>query len=231
MLKNLLKIKYNRSSVLKERGMTLVELMVVLAIFLIVAGLTVFDYGRFRSAVSLQNLADDIALSVRLAQSYAIGVENAINTFSNGYGIHLTTIKDQPAIAGSNKSFVIFADIPDINGIQNKFYDYDQGGASSTVCNVTTLEAGSECFNFLTITSNDTIASLCPNSDPETCSTNASVDITFLRPNPNAYICLYEEGGGTCSQSLTSIDIKVENTLSKEIKTITVSNVGQISIQ
>ena len=61
MFKRLNKNKYNR-------GMTLVELIVVLAIFMIILGLTIFDYSSFKSTTTIQNLADDIALTIRKAQ-------------------------------------------------------------------------------------------------------------------------------------------------------------------
>ena len=38
--------------------MTLVELMVVLAIFAVVTSLTIFDYGSFRTSVSMQNITN-----------------------------------------------------------------------------------------------------------------------------------------------------------------------------
>ena len=93
----------------QKSGMTLIELMVVLVIFIIVAGLTIFDYSKFRSTASLQNLADDIALSVRRAQNYAIGVKGSQSSFSNGYGIHFLTtpLNGADVRAGSNKTFII----------------------------------------------------------------------------------------------------------------------------
>jgi prepilin-type N-terminal cleavage/methylation domain-containing protein len=181
MHKNTTRNKYNR-------GMTLVELLVVLAIFIIVAGITIFDYGRFRSTVSLQNLSDDIALSVRRAQGYAIGVESSLNTFSNGYGIHLSNVKSaDTSLSGTSKSFVIFADIADGKGDRNKFYDYDPS-VTSLICNLTTLQTGNECLDFLSITSNDQIIKICPNGDVNNCLHRGYVDITFIRPNPNAFI-------------------------------------------
>lgn len=167
--------------------MTLVELLVVLAIFVLVAGLTIFDYGKFRSNVSLQNLADDIALSVRRAQGEAIGVGSSLSSFSNGYGIHFSTstIPLNP-LSGSNKLFVLFNDIADRSGTPNKLYDYDPSSRSS-LCDATTLRSGNECLDLLNITSADEIAFICPNGDVNNCTANYA-DIVFLRPNPDACI-------------------------------------------
>jgi prepilin-type N-terminal cleavage/methylation domain-containing protein len=219
--------RYARRRASYRKGMTLVELLVVLAIFLMVAGLTIFDYGSFRSTASLQNLADDIGLSVRRAQSKAIGVGNSsLLTFANGYGIHFSTdrIPAHP-LAGSSKSFIIFNDIADSSGIPNKIYDYDSG--ASGTCDASTLRQGNECVDLLNITTNDKIEAICPNSDQNRCA-EGSADITFLRPNPDAYICV-NTTGEECA--LKSVDIVIKNIQSGSTKTITVSNAGQINIK
>lgn len=84
MFKKFKKIKYNS-------GMTLIELLVVLAIFAIISGITMFDYASFKSNVSLNNLANDVSLSIRKAQSYAIGARGNSGSFSEGYKIHFST--------------------------------------------------------------------------------------------------------------------------------------------
>jgi len=194
-----------------NKGMTLVELMVVLGIFILVAGLTMFDYSRFRSSVSIQNLADDVALSIRRAQNYAIGVQNTGADFSRGYGAHFTTAGSLP-LAGSAKSFVIFNDAN-----SNNKYDYD----SSSNCGSATVSVSNECLDLLTITSTDQIADICPGGS---CGAS-DVDIVFTRPDPDARIC----SGGDCSYS--SVDIIVRDIRNEVTKTITVSSVGQISIK
>ena len=215
-------LKYNsRSSA--QAGMTLVELMVVLAIFAIVTGITIFDYGRFKSSVSLQNLGDDIALSIRRAQNYAIGVRSSSSVFTNGYGIHFSTANPDPSNvrAGSNKAFIIFNDLP----VANKNYDYSQ--TSDAVCGSIALSSRDECMDILKITSNDVVSAICPNGS--NCSSGYA-DITFLRPNPDAYICVGSIGG-PCGDKISSVDIVIENSQSHDKKTISVSNVGQISIK
>lgn len=212
-----MKIKYNK-------GMTLVELLVVLAIFLMVAGITIFDYGRFRSTVSLQNLADDVSLSVRRTQNYAIGVRSGQSSiFSNGYGIHFSTATpaSNDARAGSNKTFIIFNDLPSANHV------YNYPVSSNTTCNASTLASGDECIDMLSITSNDIVSAICPNGS--SCTTGYA-DITFLRPNPDAYICTGAIGGG-CSGPISSVDIVVKNNQSLATKTITISSIGQISVR
>ena len=184
-----------------------------------VAGLTIFDYGRFRSNVSLQNLSDDVALSVRRAQNYAIGVHSSESAiFSVGYGIHFTTAAPvaMNARSGSSKTFMIFSDL-------NKNNQYDYPISSSVACNSSTLSAGDECLDMLNIATTDTISAICPNG--ANCA-DGTADITFIRPNPEPTICI----NGSCA-GYTSVDIKIRNTESGETKIISVSNVGQISIK
>jgi prepilin-type N-terminal cleavage/methylation domain-containing protein len=216
-----------------QKGMTLVELMVVLAIFLMVAGITMFDYSKFRSNVSLQNLGDDIALSVRRAQNFAIGVKSSQSTqFDKGYGIHFSTATPDSnnVRAGSNKAFIIFNDIT-----VNKNYDYT---TTSVACNMTTLTGTNECIDMLNITSGDTVSAICPNGNGDgvtNCiSGSAYADITFIRPNPDASICTGTISGGiqsACSVPVSKVDIVIKNTQSQNIKVISVSSVGQISIR
>src|ERR1035437_8584732 len=139
MFKNFHKNKYNS-------GFTLVELLVVIFIFMIITGITIFSYGKFNSSLSIQNLADDIALSVRRAQGFAIGVRGTGSSFTDGYGIHFTANPNSPLNAGSNKAFILFTDM----GITpNKKYNYDSSGK----CGSPT--SSNECMEVLSITSAD----------------------------------------------------------------------------
>ncbi len=142
----------------------------------------------------------------------------------NPTGTSTSRIPAHP-LAGSYKSFIIFNDIVDSSGNPNKAYDYDSG--ASGTCDANTLRAGNECVDLLNITTNDEIEAICPNSDPKRCSAG-SVDITFLRPNPDAYICA-DTTGQECA--LNSVDIIIKNIQSGNTKTVTVSNVGQINIK
>lgn len=225
MHKNIFKNKYkHQKDITTQSGMTLVELIVVLALFMIVASLTIFDYGKFRSNVSLQNLGDDIALSIRRTQNYAIGVHSSQSSvFADGYGIHFSTATPDlnNVRAGSNKTFIIFNDLN-----KSKVYDYT---STPTTCNGDTLTSSDECIEMLNITSNDYIYQVCSTSGGvPTCTSTGSVDISFFRPDSDAYIYFCN---GSCSLGSTSASIVVKNLESGNTKTISISNVGQISIQ
>lgn len=50
------------------KGFTLVEFIVIMSIFAIMVGVVLFNFAGFRSTVTMENLAHDIALSIRQIQ-------------------------------------------------------------------------------------------------------------------------------------------------------------------
>lgn len=202
MFKKLRKSKYNG-------GMTLVELMVVLGIFLLVTGITIFDYNSFRSNISLQNLADEVALSVRKAQSYAIGARSASSgAFSDSFGVSFSTSSEFEENIPNIKSFVIFADL-------NEDGEYN----SSEYCGV----ADSECLEVLTIRTEDVINNISGEYIDDDVN---SLDIIFTRPNPDANF--YQEG---YQKETQFVSVEIKNTRTEKLKNIIISNTGQISIE
>ncbi len=221
MFNKMNKIKYN---FFLNHGFTLVELMVVISIFLIMVGVMLFDYGSFRSNVSLQNLSDDIALAIRKTQGFAIGVHGlgTGNDFknSNGYGIHFLTDNYNSAdpLAGSKKSFLIFYDLDDDD-------EYDSG--SGINCG----ESGSECVELFNIKTSDIIKSIEVFIGSGSIKLSTSfIDIIFKRPNPKAYFCT----NGVCDKNITRINITISNGQEgdkEKTRTISIQNTGQISVQ
>lgn len=210
-----------------NRGVTVIELIVVVFIFTIISSITIFNYSSFRSSASIQNLADDIALSIRKAQGYAIGVRGYNSIFS-GYGIHFT-LKTQPdtPYSGSNKSFVLFANISD-----PKVYNYS---TMSPSCGDPITE--NECLEVLNITSSDEISAIkigLDNDEVIDAGAEGMVDIFFNRPNPEPTFC-YMDGvadiPGSCDQSsgISYVVIKITNRDGTS-KAVSIWNNGQISV-
>jgi len=235
--------KYKFKYYSNQSGMTLVEMLVVIAIFMIVSSIVIFDYGKFRSTASLNNLSDDIALSIRKVQNYAIGVKSSRSgNFDYGYGIYFTTETYGPLnitrrgeepvkqIVTPKKDFFIFSDLN-----KNKRYD---NTSDSTSCSLTN-NPNNECIEKLTINTNDYIDQICAvttsgglnfgwNTTP--CSTNAVTHISFVRPNPDAFI-YYCDGYETFCYTASSVSILIRNKENKNsLRTIFISNLGQISI-
>jgi prepilin-type N-terminal cleavage/methylation domain-containing protein len=143
-----------------NKGFSLAELLVVVAIFLILTSVVLINQNRFSSDTNITNLAYQVALSIREAQIYGIsvrGTQFAPNKFDTAYGIHFDL--------ASTTSYFLF---PDLNkdGIYNP----------STEIPLTTYK----------IENGVTLSSI--NIRPPEAKLITSADITFKRPNPEALI-------------------------------------------
>ncbi len=61
-----------------SQGFSLVEFIVILTLFAIMASVTTFDYQRYRSKIERSNFATDIALAFRQMQIYGISSSNRL---------------------------------------------------------------------------------------------------------------------------------------------------------
>jgi hypothetical protein len=136
--------------------------MVVTGIFMVLSAIVLSTNARFGNLVVLQNLAHDMALSVRQAQVYGIAVRRyqGVN-FDVGYGIHIT----QPA-EDAQSTYVLYGDVNQ-NGV------YDSGETVTS----TTLNGGFR------------IADICARAQSgiETCNLT-QLSMLFRRPEPDAMI-------------------------------------------
>jgi len=206
-----------------KAGFTMIELMVTVSIFVVVTTVILASYPKFSSRIILEDVAQQVALSVRQAQTYGLSVKEfgAGNIFP-GYGIYF------PSLANDNKSFTIFADI---NG--DKKYNL-------TGCGI----VGSECLDKFTIQSGERIYALCVNlkndgiaafstiddlAGVNNCVSINSLHISFTRPNPDATITAYL-GGANYDSSYSDAEIVVASPRG-EVKTIVVWLTGQISVE
>ena len=99
-----------RKKIPKNKGFSLPELLVVAAIFVILTAIVLFKNQQFNNTITLQNLAYEIALSIRQAQVFGLSVTEAPTGFDNAYGVAF--------IAGDG--YVLFSDAD--GGL-----DYDSG--------------------------------------------------------------------------------------------------------
>ncbi len=68
-------------------GFTLIEMLVTVAIFALISSVIITRNSKFDDEVLLTNMAYDVALSVRKAQSYGINVRTDQGGFDDPYGI------------------------------------------------------------------------------------------------------------------------------------------------
>lgn len=210
-----------------QKGVTLVELLVVIAIFSVVSSILVFNYSDFSTNVSIRNLSQDIALTIRKVQTYATSVQSIENTNLNtnsfpAYGISFSLDATSTTFEPNVKKFVVFADIPDgMTGAPNKRYD-----GNGTCGNP---EFGAECLESISINSADSIVGFC--TDVTGCISSGSVDITFRRPVPDVIICYKGSSSDSCQPStISNLDIVLQSAKGLR-RTVSLWNTGQISIK
>ena len=202
-----------------HKGLTLIELMVVVSIFIIISGMVILNGTDFKSNTSLENLTNDIALALRKAQGYAIGARgfesNGDKIFTNKYGIHFSTadLNSNNKISGSNKYFIL-------SSSSDEIYDVPLGNDCST----------GECVELFNLTGLNKIKSISYNNGS---SYNAeSMDITFTRPGAEATFCYKVSNICKDKDTISSVSIVISNGRvgnAEKTRIITVQSTGQIS--
>ena len=177
---NIVFYKKNNNKI-KNRGFTVVELLVSVVIFAFMTAFLVSKYGSFNQSVLLTNLAYDVALTIRNAQSYGLNVkskptagENFSSDFSRPYGVYFNS-----GISPLNTSMIFFADV-NANGI----YDDD---TIDCVISTYKIKRGS-IVSFLCVGSGPCSSSPSPSPSSSPSPGASTLNISFKRPNPNAII-------------------------------------------
>lgn len=157
-----------------NKGMTYVELIVVLSISGIIAGVSLFNYKEFQIKVDMKNLANNIALKITEAQKNSIsGKFPLISQPSNwkpSYGISFKTISPS-----TNRTFYLFTDYMNL-GVQDK---------KVSASDITNCPSG-ECTQVITINNNYYIESIKSYSSGTGTALTTPLHITFTRPNSGA---------------------------------------------
>lgn len=190
------------SNKMKE-GFTLVEMLVVMGIVFVIAGISMVNYNQFGRQIELENAAYEVALLIRQAQFFGINRSQVYGEETDTprpYGIALD-ISDTIA-ALDDSSMMIFVDSVDEN---NRFDDATPGGneGNCLFSNPDYYENSFECVDILTLNRGNYIEDIClTDSQGEGCmidNANGSgtetraiepVYISFKRPDPEAIIRL-----------------------------------------
>lgn len=201
-----------------NRGFTIIELLISIAIFVAMTALVVAKYGNFNQSTLLTDTAYDIALVMRLAQTYGLSVKNAgaiSPNFNFPYGV---SFDDSGATScgtftSNETNFVLFADSYPLNA--------PDGICASTDTGVSKYA----------ITRGAKIVSMCTGSDQTACRASGTVtklNVSYQRPNPDAVICGSSGGAATCSMAYAEITIQGTD---GSRRTIVMRQNGQISVE
>jgi len=227
---------------LKNKGFTLVELTVVIAILGIVSSIILFNYNNFNAGVSLENLSQEIALTIRKAQVSTIGISgvNVPDGFGGevrqfpSYGVHLYLPANSSSLTeGNKKSFIYFADL---GTPSDKIYNQTDPTNCGESYLSTSATSPNECLDIMNIVSTDEISGFCltDSTNSQNCYLNSSnspaIDIAFIRPNPEAYFNCTINGAPCVNSGISSVSIMLKSAMSTKTKTVTVWNTGQISV-
>lgn len=199
-----------------KAGFTLIELVITIAIFAAMTTYLLAKYGKFNQSLLLTNLAYDIALTIRTAQSYGLNVKStASGDFNTPYGVHFDI-----GMVNHNTCFAFFADADGDSMYDQQEYcgESDQGGEKISLYS---LKRGSIISN-LKVCADET--------NPGWCDEDVDfIDITFKRPDPDAII--YSEGSGLTNNNKRIIfaEITLQAT-DGTVKKIIVRSTGQIAI-
>jgi prepilin-type N-terminal cleavage/methylation domain-containing protein len=189
-----------------QAGFTLIELLVVIGIITVVSAVILANNNKFGGQALLQNLAYDIALSVREAQVYGISVkQNSAGAFSSGYGMYFAL-----ATPGT---YHLFADVA-----QSGVYAAHEDVSPSPYV------IGRGFY----------ISKLCvtPASGVENC-TPTTLDIIFIRPEPDAWINPTCSAGSNGNETCTSLYTRARVVMTSprgDVMSVVVYSNGQISV-
>ncbi|MES2213563.1 MAG: type II secretion system protein [Patescibacteria group bacterium] len=205
-------------------GFTLIELMVTMGIVTVIMSIVLFSYSRFNDRLALTTAAQELAITIRQAQSYGLNVkESGVGNgqFTSAYGIYFNPPHAASAYAGDPTHYVLFVD----NQTVNKTYNSGSGtcGSSST-----------ECVEIVTLRNGVTISAVCDGAGecPPTRGSGGTraLSITFLRPNPDADINFINAGGNILLGGEPTGKVVLKSPQGNTIMVV-VEKTGQISIQ
>ena len=194
--------KFNSRSAIS--GFNLMELMVTVGILAIINMMIFASYPEFSQRMALKRTSEEIALIVRQAQSYALGIKRPASGGDDyfGFGVHFET--------SNPKVLILFAD-------SDGKMDYDAGGGCGS--------SNTECFQKFTIDTKDVISELHTYNSLDSPSPVKTLDIVYPRATSIATI-----SGSNTSYAKVTIKSPRGN-LEKNKKYIKIWISGQISVE
>lgn len=200
-----------------EKGLTFIELIIVLSIFGIMASIVLFRFDDFTARVRINNLAQDIALRVVGAQKAAIaGAANASVTAGTRptYGVFFESATTP---GPDNTQFTYFNDLGAPSN--NKEYDAPASGCTN------------ECISVTTITTGEYVSDICYRlvSGSQSCGNSTAVSVTFTRPFSDATIRIHNLTGPSVIPLARDVYIEISTQGDTPLKrTIAVNTLGKI---
>lgn len=194
----------------KSGGFTIVELIVVIAIFSVITTMALFNQGKLNSTILITNLSYEIALSVREAQTYGVGVraDGTGGNFEGGYGVSFdATRPDQ---------IILFTDTVDANSRVDEGEEVSRMIIQNQRGNMITALCRGSATN-----------PICVNGSDHSVTT---LNILFIRPNPEAIFFSIDNNGITSEDAAGPAYIVVNTPSGDNCRVIVVEKTGQIRV-
>lgn len=193
----------------KKWGFTLVELIVVMTISTVIMTALVIQQSRWNDSLVVRTQAYELVLMIRQAQIYSLGVREDVggtgDKFNIGYGVHINTV------GNPRLRYEFFAD-------RDGDKQYDKIPNESIATESKDLTRGVYVYDVLC-----TVPPSCPGS-------LKGVDITFLRPSPNASI-IFTKANGDILPLNPPVSIKIRSANDLVEAVVIVEANGQVSIK
>lgn len=191
----------------KQRGFTLVEMLVVVGIVAVITTIVLVQNRKFHNSTVLNSLAFDVALSIREAQSFGLSVREVTpgsQDFTISHGVRFDTAFDSCTGDGGEEYYfgadLDGDDLIDDEEIQ-KTYTLKEGYEIVRICGNPSAVSSQSCVT-------------------DTCQ----IDITFNRPDPDA--TMYRPSGEYWVYTELRLEAPDGST-----STVVVRDTGQISIE
>jgi len=199
-----------------SKGFTLIELMVSVTISVLIMMVVLFSYRTFSDNLALSAAEQEISISIRQVQVYGLSVRQSSagsGNFTTGFGIY--------ASANDPTNYYLFSDANNDNKC-------DDGKSCFSAAELMEKDA---LQNGVKIAPNGICGEafgggvVCPPSGGA-----VSIEVTFVRPNPNAVIRFTDKNGAFLGGAYQSGQIQLISPLGKTA-TVTIGNTGQISVK
>ncbi len=219
-MKNIFKIKINVKNKISKTGFTILEMIVALGIFAMMTALVLTRYSNFNQGVILTNLAYDVALTIRNAQSYGLNVKSADRN-DNKFLFTRDAAGGSYGVDFDMKTPTVFTFFSDVDN--NGYFD----DIISPINQKTTIQRASS------------IKSICV-SNEQSCTPNNSqtyiantdwhLDISFKRPDPNAIIKIINSNTDEQSGPYAYAEVVLQ-AVDGTIRKVIINSTGQISVE